>query len=318
MTKVLILGNYGAKNFGDELVLRGILKIIEDKNYDIRVLSSDPQETAALHNVKSGWVFPTGLRSLLRLSIFQTLKYYWETDEVLFGGGTLFTDEESKTIWISGLQILPAILMRKKIVCFRQGVGQIKHKRIVKWIFDRLSEITVRDHASQDELLKIGVSKTIKVENDPVFSLPKKQADGDELLVSLRDWPGLDPDFEQKFTQFLEWTGMPVHVMVFGAEDFRLSSRIAKRTNAKLTRVTMKNYEEIFVSGKIALNFRLHASVLSIMFGMPCIGFAYEDKIRNLFEENQLEKYIMGIENIEVAKLKKLFEDLTKDASVLG
>lgn len=312
MTKVLILGNYGAKNFGDELVLRGILEIIKDKNYDIRVLSGDPRETEELHHVKSGWVFPTGLRSLLRLSIFQTLKYYWQADKVLFGGGTLFTDEESRTIWISGLQILPAILMRKEIVCFRQGVGPIKHKRIVKWIFNRFAQIAVRDHASRSELLKIGVRKDVKVEKDPVFSLPKKQADGDELLVSLRDWPGLDPDFEQKFTQFIAWTGMTTHVLVFAEEDTAISRRIADKTKAKMTQMTLDNYEEIFVSGKIALNFRLHASVLSIMFGMPCIGFAYEDKIKSLFEENNRGKYVMGIEKIEVPKLKKLFEDLTK------
>ncbi len=310
MTKALIFGNYGAKNFGDELVLRGILNIIKDKKYDIRVLSSDPKETKKLHNVKSGWVFPTGLKSLLRGRIFRTLKYYWQADIIIFGGGTLFTNEEPRTIWISGIQILPAILMRKKIVCFRQGVGPIKHKRIIRWIFNRFAEITVRDKESKKHLREIGVKKEIHVEEDPAFSLQTEKAHGEELLVSLRDVPDLDPEFEKKFIAFLKWTKMPIRIMVFGEEDQKLSDRIAQQTDAKVTRITLENYKDIFRRGGIALNFRLHANILSIMYGIPCVGFAYEDKIKNLFMEKGIEEYLIEIKNIDIEILKDKFNKL--------
>jgi len=304
MVKVLILGNYGAKNFGDELVLKGILKMIKG---DITVLSSNPTETKRLHNVNAAWVFPTGLRSLLRGSIFKTIKHYWQADLILFGGGTLFTDEEPRTIWISGIQILPAILMRKDIICFRQGIGPIRRKRIVRWLFNRFAKISVRDEQSARELKKLGIKKEIHVKPDPAFSLNAKKSHGNELLVSIRDWPTLDPNFEQKFTELLKWTKMPVRILIFGEEDRKISERIARKVDAKIDTITLSNYEKIFAKGKFSLCFRLHACILSIMHEIPCIGFAYESKIENLFKKHDLEKYVINIENIDVDLLKEKF-----------
>lgn len=307
--KTLIFGNYGAGNFGDELVLKGILYLLRDK--DVHVLSTNPKETEKLHNVKSGWVFPTGLKSLLRGTIFRTLKCYREADEIIFGGGTLFTDEESKTIWISGLQILPAILMRKKIICYRQGIGPIKHKRIVRWIFNHFDTIEVRDKQSAEELKKIGVKKTIEIKPDPVFELPTKKAHGSELLISLRQWPNLDPKFAEKISQFIEATGLSARFLAFGSSD----AKLAQQLNLNPTQVTLDNYDEIFSHGAFVLAMRLHANILAMLYEIPCISLAYESKIKNLFRDRGLDEYAINIKDIDLTELEAKFNRLREAKS---
>lgn len=299
---VLILGNYGAKNFGDELMLRGILHGLEKEGgCEKVVLSADPAETERLHGVKSFYVFPTGLRSFLRFKTMETIRQYRHADQVIFGGGTLFTDEVPRTIWISGMQILPAIVLKKKIVCLGQGVGPL-HKNFSKWVvrqlFSRFEKIQVRDQESAEILKNIGVSKTIEVAPDPVFTIPLKPAHSSQktskkLLVSLREGPFLNSDFPEKLAAFLD----RVHVqqklqtefLIFenSGNDRALSEKVAHlMTSHKpvITSVDFSNFETIFSSGAAALNFRLHANILSFRSKIPCIGFAYETKVKNLFK----------------------------------
>ena len=50
--KICISGYYGFDNFGDEAVLC-VLTEIFSKHYDLTVLSSNPEKTGSLYNVKS-------------------------------------------------------------------------------------------------------------------------------------------------------------------------------------------------------------------------------------------------------------------------
>jgi len=65
--KIVIAGNYGANNLGDEMILEGLLKLLNDVVPDakITVLSSEPKDTKKRHKVKSLNLFPAGFRSYL-------------------------------------------------------------------------------------------------------------------------------------------------------------------------------------------------------------------------------------------------------------
>lgn len=323
---VLILGNYGAKNFGDELVLKGILQGLEkDESCEKIVLSADPAETERVHRVKSFYVFPTGLRSFLRFQWLETLRQYWRADWIIFGGGTLFTDEVPRTIWISGMQILPAILLRKKIICLGQGVGPI-HKKTSKWIvrmlFSRFKKIGVRDRESAEILQNMGVTKKIEILPDPAFMIklnlirsPKKSSK--KLLVSLRAGSFLKSDFVKKLAVFLDRVhsqqGLKVDFLIFETQgnDRALSEKVAQLMishKPAITSVDFGNFETIFSTGTAALNFRLHANILCFMYKIPCIGFAYETKVKNLFKSVGKENFV--IEPNDFEGLEKKWKDL--------
>jgi len=326
---ILIVGNYGANNFGDELVLKNILTIFHEGKSC--VVSSSPRYTKEHFRVDSCFPFPSGIRSFFSSifmgRIFKTIKYYATSDMVIFGGGTLFTSEEPITIWIWSVQILPAIILRKKIICFGQGVGEIRgkfSKWIVKKIFSRFDKIILRDRESEKILRAIGVKKEIEIAPDPVFAMKLKKAKGGEILVALRDWKFLQKDFSQVLSEFLEWAysefGLKARFLIFDRADQDMSERTAKKITsykAEITEIDFDNFENVFSKGSFALNFRLHASIICFIMGIPCIGFAYEDKVRRMFQENDKSQYAMGIQDVDVEKIKEKFRDLTRKNSML-
>lgn len=95
--KIVVCGNYGAKNLGDEMILEGLLTTLKSihPNAEVTVLSGNPEETlekssekfsSEIHRkypekssttgfqIKSLPKFPAGLRSILK-SIFTSSKY---------------------------------------------------------------------------------------------------------------------------------------------------------------------------------------------------------------------------------------------------
>ncbi|HAU39873.1 MAG: pyruvyl-transferase [Candidatus Peregrinibacteria bacterium GW2011_GWF2_43_17] len=308
--KILIIGNYGAKNFGDELVLKAILKIFAHGNYNFTALSADPRETEKIHGIRAEYFFPAGLHSLLKFCFFKTLKIYKQSNLVIFGGGTLFTDEDKKAIFIWTMQILPAILMKKKIICFRQGIGPIKNpisRFLIKFLFNKFSEISVRDKNSKKILESLGIKKEIKVERDPVFELEMPKSHGEKLLIALRKWKGVDEKFISKLIEFLKSVKMPINLLVFDKSggDREIAEQIAKQIDVEITEVDFTNYEKVFAEGKAGIHMRLHANIISFMCGLPCIGFAYESKVENLFEDMGKGEWVISMEGFSVDELKK-------------
>jgi polysaccharide pyruvyl transferase WcaK-like protein len=74
--KIVICGNYGAENLGDELILEGMLETLRAVSPDaeITVMSGNPKETKWLYKARYGMEavakFPSGIRSFLK-SIFR-------------------------------------------------------------------------------------------------------------------------------------------------------------------------------------------------------------------------------------------------------
>jgi len=313
---ILIIGNYGAGNFGDELVLKNILGMLKDEK--ISVISHD------------FYPFPSGFRSFI-VSIFtgriiKTLATYMRADTVIFGGGTLFTSEEPITIWIWSMQILPAIFLHKKIICFGQGIGEI-HGKFSKWIikkiFSRFAHIILRDRESEKILRSLGVKKEIKIAPDPVFAMKLEKAKGGELLIVLRDWKFLQKDFAKKMAEFLEWVyleyGLKANFLIFDRADKSLSEKTASEIvsyKAQMAEIDFDNFKEIFSRGSLALNFRLHASIICFMSGIPCIGFEYETKVKNLFESFGVGKYAIGLNDFELLRMK--FDALYQERDLIS
>src|SRR5579862_7188054 len=98
MKHIVISGNYGATNLGDEAILKSILQTLSKVYPDakISVMTSHP----GAHGFA---MVPAGVRSFFRGvqngSFRKTLKVFKECDLVLFGGGGLFTDEKPQAIF---------------------------------------------------------------------------------------------------------------------------------------------------------------------------------------------------------------------------
>lgn len=114
-SKILIVGGYGYLNIGDEAILGGLLRYIEnilgyDKN-NIIVFSYNPQYTMNIHKVKA------------TNRLYKTIL---KTDIIIIGGGELF-GEYKNLFYKHLLLILTCKLLNKKIYLLGIGID-IKKK----------------------------------------------------------------------------------------------------------------------------------------------------------------------------------------------
>ena len=88
MSKIVISGYYGFNNAGDEALLTAILAALRavEPKADITVISGNPGNTIAKHQVKS----------MYRFAAVRLLRAIGEADLVISGGGSLLQNVTSR------------------------------------------------------------------------------------------------------------------------------------------------------------------------------------------------------------------------------
>ncbi len=176
-----LVGNYGVKNLGDELMLQGFFDVLHGVHPEctLHILSGHPEEYANTSGIKATAFMPMG-RSILRGQEFShTLFAYKQSSAVFFGGGGLFTDEKWKAPLIWFWQMLWATkFFTKKHVWVSQSVGPLKTwlgRALTRFVANRASHIIVRDQASVEVLASLHIKTPVQLLPDLAFMLRKKQ-----------------------------------------------------------------------------------------------------------------------------------------------
>jgi polysaccharide pyruvyl transferase CsaB len=164
--RVLIIGNYGNGNNGDEVVLMAIVQELRelDPATDITVVSGDPVATKRMHGVEA-------IRRAFSLRVVRAIA---QCDAVIIGGGGILIDQVHSNLKY-GLAILTAKFLRKPVMVHAVGLDTLTKpvaRAAVRFAFNRVDLIAVRDEASRDEMLKLGVDRApMHVTADPAFTL---------------------------------------------------------------------------------------------------------------------------------------------------
>lgn len=202
MLRIAVSGYYGFKNAGDDAILMaltGTLRALAP-GVEITVFSNSPEETRGMY----------GVRAVNRWNPFGIVWSLLRSDLLISGGGGLLQDVTGsgvRSICYYLAVVLLALAAGKPVVYYAQGVGPVQ-TRLGRWltrvVSNRVDLITVRDQASRDDFLALGVSRPpLVVTADPVLALNPSQlniAGGKELLEKLRrDRPAptesaLEPD----------------------------------------------------------------------------------------------------------------------------
>lgn len=123
--RVLILGNWSYKNMGDELILLGTIRLLQQQKKKILISAYDPdwlkaffsqfpdmQDIVYLHE------FPKGIRSVFNYffsSHIKELVSYRNVDAVIIGGGEILTEESKNAYRYWNLALLPLIDKLKSV-----------------------------------------------------------------------------------------------------------------------------------------------------------------------------------------------------------
>lgn len=312
---ILIVGNYGAGNLGDDAILGGIVTELRSIGYsgEIQVTHGGRSTSSEIYKgLKKVPFVPVGLRSRFKKTRKVALQAIKNADLVILGGGGLFTDEESwKAPLIWAAQAKACRRLNKPYICFGQSVGPLKHwwsRRLAKTVFKNAQAVHVRDEISADLLKKWQIKPTVGT--DPAFSwlaqvkrsIPKKPV----LLVSLRKWPGFNES---------EWKPIVKEVQVFAKKRKLNPILISMQQGEDLKAAGLELYEpnsalaafEAFEKAELAVTMRLHAGIFAVAAGTQLLALSYSQKVKSL-----LDAHCVVLSDFEPDEIRDALKTLSK------
>lgn len=302
MYKILISGYYGFNNIGDESILRAVIASLQSKlsDIDITVLSKNPESTEERYGVKS----------VNRKSITSILKAVKQCDILISGGGSLLQDVTSKRSILYYLLIMwLAIFLRKKVFIYSQGIGPILSKvnrRLTAWTLQHADGIVVRDKASKELLVEIGLrANQVYVTTDPVLRIPKVDLEkGKEILKSegihlesSKTTVGFAIRERKLNSSFVDEVCLSIQRLITEkdaqvilipfhfSEDMAVINEIEKRLSGHVGCVKHKYLTEEMMSlignMDVLVGVRLHSIIHAAVMDVPIIAVSYDPKINS-------------------------------------
>lgn len=312
--KILISGYYGFGNCGDEAVLQAIVQGL--KGHDLTVLSAAPGLTSQLYKVSSvnRYLCPFIIKRMLMTDLF------------LSGGGTLFQNKTSNRSFYYYLALVfIAKLFRKKVMIFAQGFGPLNgwlNKKLIKFVFNRVDAITLRDNDSYEKLKALGIDPDrMKVTADPALLLDIPSiSEGEKLLslegikkkgkpllgIALRDVPKLDID---PLIDTIDWLAekynyIPIFVLFQSPQDMHGSAKVIdgiKGENHLIFRICKPNEMlSLFSQFDLVIGMRLHSLIFALINTVPMLGLSYDPKVGSFMKE--IEQPYVDINRPEAMK----------------
>ncbi|MBR2182629.1 MAG: polysaccharide pyruvyl transferase CsaB [Acidaminococcaceae bacterium] len=331
MSKIVISGYYGFNNAGDEALLTAILaslRAVEPKA-DITVISGNPGNTIAKHQVKS----------LYRFAAVRLLRAIGEADLVISGGGSLLQDVTSMRSLLYYLSIIAAAKWKgRKVMLFAQGIGPIRNRFmrvLTRMVVNKADLITVRDRDSAEELERMGVSAVkVDVTADPVLMLnPESRVAGKTILkeagldpykpiigVSVRVWP----DNQRCLKQLAAALGtlsekynaqiaiLPLQVSMDLKDSQLLQSYLPDiRNKVALLQGDYSTEEFLSIIGsfRLLIGMRLHALIFAAVMKVPLMAISYDPKVDSFLKAIGAQA-VGTVETLNAAKVENAAGEL--------
>lgn len=298
MRNILLSGYYGFGNTGDEAILASTVKALKKARPDlnIMVLSQHPDETSRSYGVES---FP-------RMAVREVAKAINKADLVVFGGGSLLQDATSFRSLIYYLSIIHlSHLFKKPVVIYANGIGPINSRLgriLTKHALTKVTDITVRDGESENELRAMGVSRDITVTADPAFLLePSPNTVVNRILEShgITPSPGIiwvalreietPPWFHHQLIDLVSQArhqGFSPCFLAMQERDIEVAYSLNKEFEAMnmsslpvVSGVSPEDALGILGKGELCIGMRLHTLILSARAIVPFMGIEIDPKI---------------------------------------
>lgn len=300
--KIVISGYYGFGNAGDEAMLSAIVRSVRAlyPGASITAISGDPGKTASIFHI----------HAVHRFSGPAILQALWQSDLLISGGGSLLQDvTSSRSLFYYLSIIMMALFLRKKVFLYAQGIGPVHRgwpRRLLAWVLNRVSAITVRDESSKTFLASIGVASDVTVTADSVLSLPQVSLEegktileeagidrtkGKVIGISVRSWQDGTSWAEEfhAYVKAVEEKGCQVvFIPMQYPDDAAAAECIADGTgeNAHVLKRPLSVEDLMSVIGNVDLliGVRLHALIFAALMHTPFIGISYDPKIDNFLQ----------------------------------
>lgn len=328
--RFVLFGWFGARNFGDDLLLEiAALKITRRYSESVVQIIGANSEI-----IEQDYGFEA-LTPERKHEIFEMLR---GANSLSFYGGLLFDDPMADTAgivemfsdaWIeptgqAGVCLM-AWMLGVPITFMGIGAGPLEKEapRLAVRIMGLAgARFLPRDEMTCQCLRAAGVPEgSISKKVDLAFLLgseldffPKGGASASfglvrnkYFMVSLRTWNLNPPDFSERIAQTLdqvmERTGYVAAFVPFDQEDIEIHRdivRLMKNRDAVVVLSERPKRDDLLgliVDSRFAFAMRLHCSILHHVLGKPAIGLDYNDKIRAHFKAMEQEEALLALDS---------------------
>lgn len=283
--KTLLIGNFGARNIGDELILASAL----DRYPDAVVATADAQWTQRFLEKKLETInpWPTGVRTWV-IFLFKKKKAYralrGDIEKIVLpGGGLLAIRDRAWWIWGSTVLGLRKFFPNVKIEMQAQGIDRPKNEYQKFWlrqVLKSVDSVTVRDDASAAVVQAAGGTAEVVGDAAEVWLRAKNLKNTGRLdrVVNTRTlWRGVWPDADG--------------FVAMEPGDARWIPRTGMRV---VCPETVDETLDLFCSVKSAVGQRLHFLILAHACGVEVqtLGDPYAEKVAAWCKKNDIKKML--------------------------
>lgn len=332
---VMIIGNYGDGNIGDEAMLKVIVNDLLSLGIkNISVPSRTPQKLKEIH--------PSIIKAI---SIKSFIKELFFTDLVIIGSGSLFAINSSFFIYLISFIPLIAKILNKKIMYYAIGFSSFTNKKVKlvsKISFSFSDIISVRDKISLDNIKKLGIKKKIYIVEDPAFRLKSDYKTADTILlkekinknkflmgISLNNTVNkkLNIKIIEEFTKIIDWLieNFNAEIVFFTFDPafshdnpdnkIALDIKSKLKNNSEFKIISYYSSPEAILGLIGKMNFfigmRYHSIMFSHMQKIPFLGIIYEEKNETLLKE--IRGRGVNLQDIKFEKITSILESMIKN-----
>jgi len=322
--KIAICGNFGANNLGDELILKGEIKMLRDiyDNVEITVLSGNPKNTKANHRVEAVKMFPSGIRSLFK-DKKATKKLVEDSDIFILGGGGLFAGPEKRANLIWYIQAQSA--GKTPLLCLGQSIGSTRCRiirAIIRKTFNKAKGITVRDKSSIRRLKEFGVKKEAHLMHDFAFrGIKEENRDRKKMVaIALRTTSKNQKKLIGGIVETIKEVkklGFEVRILEFDKSDKKLTDELEKKLGEKLQVERGESIINIIAESELLIGMRLHSIITAVRKNTPFLAISYATKVSELLKNYSLDENIIEDDKIDIKRAREALEQKEKTKTKL-
>ena len=313
----LLMGYYGGRNLGDDMMLHCIRQWLDAQHVRLTVLSEGAGDIRTRHGLPvvenvpllGQWAWRD---AWLRGKAARLLRAIARHDALIVGGGDLIRDDRGWRAFSFAVEkIVVALALRRQVFLVNIGIGTpstVYGRWILRWILPRCARIIARDERTYELCRQLGAGAVAQFVPDIVLSLPRfvtfesgeASASRRYVLVCLRTRAN-------DFSRFA-WTDARISALAAGLDhlvqahdldvvffpfqgmegeqnDNRIHETVAERM-ASRSRVTIRRWTDdvgevarAVRASQCVVAMRLHAAVLACALDRRCVLMPYDHKV---------------------------------------
>jgi polysaccharide pyruvyl transferase CsaB len=352
MVDAFLMGYYGARNLGDDLMLSCLRRVIENQGCSLTVLAENAPTVISQHQTAAEQNYPLlgqfdFLTAILRGAAFRLARRLLSADLIFAGGGDIFRDSLGLANFSYQTEkVVLAILARKPVVLINVGISEPQTafgKALLRWVLPRCRMIIVRDQRSVNLCRRMGAGAHTVFLPDIVTAVPQLFAaelksyhvtKPTAVVVALRHHSNvygcfnLTPERIANVAAALdhlternnaEISFLPCQQSA-SEDDHNIHREIRSRMkNPGSTRLLdwtgdVLDTAATFAAARAVIAMRLHAGVLGVAFRKPTLLLPYDAKVAE-FGASAGVRHTLSDKCLDSPdRIKTAFADLMNDA----